>query len=87
MLIKDDFLALAFADKEQKSRNSRLKDLEDRTSTNIYCTNVPMHWTEAVCIFWIDQFDFGTYPHRTSADTLSHIAWYRRKSVGTKRPA
>ncbi|KAL1992444.1 hypothetical protein VTN49DRAFT_4476 [Thermomyces lanuginosus] len=31
----------------QKSRNSRLKDLEDRTSTNIYCTNVPMHWTEA----------------------------------------
>lgn len=31
----------------QKSRNSRLKDLEDRTSTNIYCTNVPIDWTEA----------------------------------------
>lgn len=32
----------------QKSRNSRLKDLEDRSSTNIYCTNVPIDWTEAV---------------------------------------
>ncbi|KAJ5611296.1 hypothetical protein N7510_008015 [Penicillium lagena] len=31
----------------QKSRNSRLKDLEDRTSTNIYCTNLPIDWTEA----------------------------------------
>ncbi|KAH1494283.1 hypothetical protein LV164_001442 [Aspergillus fumigatus] len=31
----------------QKSRNSRLKDLEDKTSTNIYCTNVPITWTEA----------------------------------------
>ncbi|KAJ5924573.1 hypothetical protein N7466_008760 [Penicillium verhagenii] len=31
----------------QKSRNSRLKDLEDRTSTNIYCTNIPIEWTEA----------------------------------------
>ncbi|KAJ5643475.1 Nucleotide-binding alpha-beta plait [Penicillium longicatenatum] len=31
----------------QKSRNSRLKDLEDRTSTNIYCTNIPIDWTEA----------------------------------------
>ncbi|CAG8152385.1 unnamed protein product [Penicillium salamii] len=31
----------------QKSRNSRLKDLEDRSSTNIYCTNIPMDWTEA----------------------------------------
>lgn len=32
----------------QKSRNSRLKDLEDRASTNIYCTNLPIDWTEAV---------------------------------------
>ena len=31
----------------QKSRNSRLKDLEDRSSTNIYCTNIPISWTEA----------------------------------------
>ncbi|KAI5299560.1 Vacuolar ATP synthase subunit C [Ascosphaera pollenicola] len=31
----------------QKSRNSRLKDLEDKSSTNIYCTNVPIEWTEA----------------------------------------
>ncbi|KAJ5159454.1 uncharacterized protein N7482_006458 [Penicillium canariense] len=31
----------------QKSRNSRLKDLEDRASTNIYCTNIPIDWTEA----------------------------------------
>ncbi|KAL1960537.1 hypothetical protein VTO42DRAFT_7116 [Malbranchea cinnamomea] len=31
----------------QKSRNSRLKDLEDKTSTNIYCTNIPIEWTEA----------------------------------------
>ncbi|KAL4891547.1 hypothetical protein BDV59DRAFT_203452 [Aspergillus ambiguus] len=31
----------------QKSRNSRLKDLEDKTSTNIYCTNLPIEWTEA----------------------------------------
>ncbi|KAN0083764.1 hypothetical protein V8E54_002852 [Elaphomyces granulatus] len=31
----------------QKSRNSRLKDLEDKSSTNIYCTNVPIDWTEA----------------------------------------
>ncbi|OAX85576.1 hypothetical protein ACJ72_00037 [Emergomyces africanus] len=31
----------------QKSRNSRLKDLEDRSSTNIYCTNVPIDWVEA----------------------------------------
>ncbi|KAF7591531.1 RNA binding motif, single stranded interacting protein 3 [Aspergillus hancockii] len=31
----------------QKSRNSRLKDLEDKTSTNIYCTNIPNDWTEA----------------------------------------
>ncbi|CAI7655172.1 unnamed protein product [Penicillium pancosmium] len=31
----------------QKSRNSRLKDLEDRGSTNIYCTNIPIDWTEA----------------------------------------
>jgi NADPH-ferrihemoprotein reductase len=39
---------LANADIAQKSRNSRLKDLEDRTSTNIYCTNIPITWTEAV---------------------------------------
>lgn len=32
----------------QKSRNSRLKDLEDKMSTNIYCTNLPIDWTEAV---------------------------------------
>ncbi|PLB33900.1 putative RNA binding protein MSSP-2 [Aspergillus candidus] len=31
----------------QKSRNSRLKDLEDKASTNIYCTNLPIDWTEA----------------------------------------
>ncbi|KAJ9195204.1 hypothetical protein DTO164E3_6965 [Paecilomyces variotii] len=31
----------------QKSRNSRLKDLEDKSSANIYCTNVPIDWTEA----------------------------------------
>ncbi|KAJ6133832.1 Nucleotide-binding alpha-beta plait [Penicillium sp. IBT 18751x] len=31
----------------QKSRNSRLKDLEDSSSTNIYCTNIPIDWTEA----------------------------------------
>ncbi|KAL1969148.1 hypothetical protein VTN77DRAFT_402 [Rasamsonia byssochlamydoides] len=31
----------------QKSRNSRLKDLEDKNSTNIYCTNVPITWSEA----------------------------------------
>lgn len=34
----------------QKSRNSRLKDLEDKASTNIYCTNLPIDWTEAVNI-------------------------------------
>lgn len=34
----------------QKSRNSRLKDLEDRSSTNIYCTNLPIDWTEAVSL-------------------------------------
>lgn len=38
----------ANADIAQKSRNSRLKDLEDKTSTNIYCTNIPITWTEAV---------------------------------------
>ena len=32
----------------QKSRNSRLKDLEDRASANIYCTGVPIKWNEAV---------------------------------------
>jgi NADPH-ferrihemoprotein reductase len=32
----------------QKSRNSRLKELEDKSSTNIYCTNIPIDWTEAV---------------------------------------
>lgn len=32
----------------QKSRNSRLKELEDRSSTNIYCTNIPRDWGEAV---------------------------------------
>lgn len=32
----------------QKSRNSRLKDLEDRSSANIYCTGVPIKWNEAV---------------------------------------
>ncbi|CEJ58010.1 Putative RRM domain [Penicillium brasilianum] len=31
----------------QKSRNSRLKELEDRSSTNVYCTNVPIDWSEA----------------------------------------
>ncbi|KAM5436637.1 hypothetical protein McanMca71_001755 [Microsporum canis] len=31
----------------QKSRNSRLKDLEDKSSTNVYCTNVPIDWAEA----------------------------------------
>ncbi|KAK5046051.1 hypothetical protein LTR84_008508 [Exophiala bonariae] len=31
----------------QKSRNSRLKDLEDRNSTNIYCTGVPIDWNES----------------------------------------
>ncbi|KAF3482174.1 Meiotic RNA-binding protein 1 [Arthroderma uncinatum] len=31
----------------QKSRNSRLKDLEDKSSTNVYCTNVPIDWAES----------------------------------------
>ncbi|KAJ5488491.1 hypothetical protein N7539_003381 [Penicillium diatomitis] len=31
----------------QRSRNARLKDLEDKSSTNIYCTNIPVDWTEA----------------------------------------
>ncbi|KPI38464.1 Sporulation-specific protein 5 [Cyphellophora attinorum] len=31
----------------QKSRNSRLKDLEDKASTNIYCTGVPIEWNES----------------------------------------
>jgi NADPH-ferrihemoprotein reductase len=44
-----DFTTGIRADKAQKSRNSRLKDLEDKTSTNIYCTNIPIDWTEAVC--------------------------------------
>jgi hypothetical protein len=44
----------AITNMTQKSRNSRLKDLEDRSSTNIYCTNIPNDWTEAVsCPFEI----------------------------------
>ncbi|KKY27508.1 putative rna binding protein mssp-2 [Phaeomoniella chlamydospora] len=31
----------------QKSRNSRLKDLEDKASANVYCTGVPVNWNEA----------------------------------------
>jgi hypothetical protein len=43
------FFHLGFqASYAQKSRNSRLKDLEDRTSTNIYCTGVPIEWNESV---------------------------------------
>jgi hypothetical protein len=38
------------ADLNQKSRNSRLKDLEDRSSTNIYCTGVPIDWNESVSL-------------------------------------
>ncbi|KAK5947530.1 hypothetical protein PMZ80_001682 [Knufia obscura] len=42
------FFHLGFqASYAQKSRNARLKDLEDRTSTNIYCTGVPIDWNEA----------------------------------------
>ena len=45
------FFHLGFqASYAQKSRNSRLKDLEDRSSTNIYCTGVPIDWNEAVCL-------------------------------------
>ena len=44
------FFHLGFqASYAQKSRNARLKDLEDRSSTNIYCTGVPIDWNEAVC--------------------------------------
>jgi hypothetical protein len=44
------FFHLGFqASYAQKSRNSRLKDLEDRNSTNIYCTGVPIEWNESVC--------------------------------------
>ena len=43
------FFHLGFqASYAQKSRNSRLKDLEDRASTNIYCTGVPIEWNESV---------------------------------------
>ncbi|RVX74246.1 hypothetical protein B0A52_02078 [Exophiala mesophila] len=42
------FFHLGFqASYAQKSRNSRLKDLEDRNSTNIYCTGVPIDWNES----------------------------------------
>ncbi|KAI1615123.1 hypothetical protein EDD37DRAFT_657697 [Exophiala viscosa] len=42
------FFHLGFqASYAQKSRNSRLKDLEDRGSTNIYCTGVPIDWNES----------------------------------------
>ncbi|KIW64028.1 hypothetical protein PV04_08989 [Phialophora macrospora] len=42
------FFHLGFqASYAQKSRNSRLKDLEDRNSTNIYCTGVPIEWNES----------------------------------------
>ena len=42
------FFHLGFqASYAQKSRNARLKDLEDRASTNIYCTGVPIDWNEA----------------------------------------
>jgi len=45
------FFHLGFqASYAQKSRNARLKDLEDRSSTNIYCTGVPIEWNEAVCV-------------------------------------
>jgi hypothetical protein len=43
------FFHLGFqASYAQKSRNSRLKDLEDKSSTNIYCTGVPIEWNESV---------------------------------------
>ncbi|KAH0834407.1 hypothetical protein FOPE_03681 [Fonsecaea pedrosoi] len=43
------FFHLGFqASYAQKSRNSRLKDLEDKNSTNIYCTGVPIDWNESV---------------------------------------
>ncbi|KAK5077932.1 hypothetical protein LTR64_003664 [Lithohypha guttulata] len=42
------FFHLGFqASYAQKSRNARLKDLEDKASTNIYCTGVPIDWNEA----------------------------------------
>ncbi|KAJ9639131.1 uncharacterized protein PV06_07316 [Exophiala oligosperma] len=42
------FFHLGFqASYAQKSRNSRLKDLEDKSSTNIYCTGVPIDWNES----------------------------------------
>lgn len=45
------FFHLGFqASYAQKSRNSRLKDLEDRMSTNIYCTGVPIEWNESVSL-------------------------------------
>ena len=31
-----------------RSPQDRLKDLEDKSSTNIYCTGVPIDWNEAV---------------------------------------
>lgn len=55
----------------QKSRNSRLKDLEDRASTNIYCTGVPIDWNESVRLPEGPRNSLLT-THRTLPNTFSH---------------
>jgi hypothetical protein len=65
------------ADLNQKSRNSRLKDLEDRSSTNIYCTGVPIDWNESVSLIMVRQ-----PPLTESQDLAKHFLPYH--AVSTK---
>ncbi|EEP75467.1 conserved hypothetical protein [Uncinocarpus reesii 1704] len=60
--------------------NSRLKDLEDKASTNIYCTNVPIEWVEAVshpsCIHLPEAIPFEP-PKAPRSDLRRHFEPYR----------
>lgn len=72
------FFHLGFqASYAQKSRNARLKDLEDRASTNIYCTGVPIDWNEAVC-----RQSFNSHLTDSQQDLAKHFLPYR--AISTK---
>ena len=54
---------------KQKSRNARLKDLEDKSSTNIYCTGVPIEWNENVRIVFLNRSHLAD----TTQDLYQHF--------------
>jgi hypothetical protein len=71
----------------QKSRNSRLKDLEDRNSTNIYCTGVPIDWNELVSDSNLDWRGSDHVADHVQQDLAKHFLPYNAISTKICRDA